>query len=233
MVYVQEVLDTLKACVIIPAYNEESTIAKVVKSIRVQGLEAVVIDDGSGDRTSSVSLDEGAVVLRNPVNSGKGNSLRKGFDYALGRDFDAIITMDGDGQHKPDDVAYFMRLAEYSKSSILIGNRMSHTKNMPWLRILTNRFMSWLISKISGQKIFDSQCGFRLIKKEVLEKVRLNTYKYETESEILIKASRLGFKIESVPIETIYKGNKSSINPFVDTLRFIRFLFDEIWTTRH
>jgi GT2 family glycosyltransferase len=92
--------------------------------------------------------------------------------------------------------------------------------------------MSWLISGIARQKIPDTQCGFRLIKKEALEKLQFKTFKYETESEMLIKASRLGFKIESVPIKTIYQREKSRINPFIDTLRFIRFMVKELWTTR-
>ena len=101
---------------------------------------------------------------------------------------------------------------------------------MPFIRVLTNKIMSGLISKITRQNVPDTQCGFRLIKRPVLEKINLKTSKYETESEILIKASRLGFKIESVPIKTVYSGEKSQINPFVDTLRFIKFLFRELWT---
>jgi hypothetical protein len=93
--------------------------------------------------------------------------------------------------------------------------------------------MSWLLSCIAKQKIPDTQCGFRLIKQEVLKRVPLVTSKYETESEILIRSSRLGFKIESVPIKTIYLGEKSRINPFIDTLRFFRFLIRELWTTRY
>ena len=101
---------------------------------------------------------------------------------------------------------------------------MAMTRGMPVLRIMTNRFMSWVISAIAKQYIPDTQCGFRLVKKEVLEKINLSTSKYETESEILIKAARLGFRIEFVPVETIYSGQKSQINPFVDTLRFLRFI---------
>jgi hypothetical protein len=104
---------------------------------------------------------------------------------------------------------------------------MNSTGQMPALRLATNRFMSWLISLVTGQRIPDTQCGFRLVKKELLEKLKLSTSKYETESEILIQASRLGFKIESVPVKTIYSGQKSRINPFVDTLRFLRFIIRE------
>ena len=108
--------------------------------------------------------------------------------------------------------------------SMPVGKVDDMTHEMPLLRIITNRFMSLIISAFARQYIPDTQCGFRLVKKEVLQKITLSTSKYETESEILIKAARLGFKIEFVPIKTIYSGQKSQINPFVDTLRFLRFI---------
>lgn len=217
----------MKTCVIIPTYNEAKTIGELIKQIRSQDLNVVVIDDGSQDNTHRIAEDNGATVLRNQINEGKGASLIKGFGYALTEGFEAVITMDGDGQHEVSDLPYFMRLAKYSNSGILIGNRMSKPKSMPYMRLMTNKFMSWLISKITKQKIPDTQCGFRLIKKEVLEKFGLATRRYETESEILIKAADFGFKIESIPIRTIYIGKKSKINPFIDTLRFIRFILRE------
>ena len=91
--------------------------------------------------------------------------------------------------------------------------------------------MSWILSCLTKQKIPDTQCGFRLIKTEVLKRIELVTSKYETESEILIKGSRLGFKIESVPIKTVYSDEKSQINPLIDTLRFIRLIIRELWIT--
>ncbi len=223
----------MKVCVIIPTYNEAKSIACLIQRIRQQELGVVVIDDGSQDNTSSIAKDNGAIVLRNETNEGKGASLAKGFRYALNTGTDAVITMDGDGQHLPEEIPYFLRLAEYSNSSLFIGNRMPKIKNMPYLRIFTNKFMSWLISFIVGQNIADTQCGFRLIKKEVLEKINLKTSKYETESEMIIKAARLGFKIESIPIKTIYAGEKSQINPIIDTLRFIKFIVKELWTMKH
>lgn len=219
----------MKTCVIIPTYNEAEKISQIIEDIKKQELAVLVIDDGSNDNTSRLAEDSGAKVLKHFCNQGKGASLLKGFEYGLNNDFDAVITMDGDGQHLPEDIPYFIRLAKYSESAIFIGNRMQKTKNMPRLRLLTNRFMSWVVSRLAGQNIPDTQCGFRLIKRDVLKKVKLATSKYETESEILIKSSRLGFKIESVPIKTIYSGEKSQINPFIDTIRFFRFIIKELW----
>lgn len=222
----------MKTCVIIPTYNEAKAIGDLIQQIRQQDFEIVVIDDGSADNTAGIARDCGAIVLRNETNQGKGASLVKGFNYALAQDFDAVITMDGDGQHLPADIFYFIRLATYSENCIFIGNRMLRAKSMPLVRFTTNKFMSWLISKFSGQKIPDTQCGFRLIKREVLKKIDLKTSKYETESEVIVRAARLGFKIESVPIKTVYNSEKSQINPIVDSFRFIRFMIGELWTTR-
>jgi len=214
----------MRTCVIIPSYNEAKGIAGLISQITKLGLKVIVIDDGSLDNTASISASEGATLLRNNSNIGKGASLIKGYNYAIEQGFDAIISMDGDGQHSTKDIGSFIQIAEVSQSGVIIGNRMAMTKGMPLLRIWTNRIMSGLISLIIKQNIPDTQCGFRLIKKEVLRKIDFSTYKYETESEILIKAARLGFKIESVPIQTIYSGQKSKINPFIDTFRFLRFI---------
>lgn len=224
----------MKVCVIIPAYNESSSIAEIVRQIKEQGLDVLVIDDGSTDNTEQSARDNGAIVLRKQRNEGKGAALISGFHYALNKGFDAVITVDADGQHLPCEIPSFLESAVNSKSSFLLGNRMLKRKNMPVVRVVTNKFMSWLISKITKQVIPDSQCGFRFIKCSALRKINLQTANYDTESEILIQYSRLGFKIESLPIKTIYKKEKSHINPFLDTLRFLRLMIKEVFTnTNH
>ena len=217
----------MRTCVIIPAYNESKTIAGLIKQVILLGFKVIVIDDGSNDSTADIAQTSGATVLRSIKNSGKGAALVKGYNFAVAQGFDAVISMDGDGQHEPKDLAVFVKRAESSNCGIVIGNRMTTISKMPVLRILTNHFMSWLISLITKQNIADTQCGFRLVRSDVLKKIILSTTKYETESEILIRAARLGINIESVPVETIYSGQRSQINPLVDTLRFLRFMFSE------
>jgi glycosyltransferase involved in cell wall biosynthesis len=219
----------MKVCIIIPTYNESGAIGGVIQQIRQQGLEVVVVDDGSQDNTAQVSRNCGAIVLKNPKNLGKGFSLIRGLRYALDKNFDAVITMDGDGQHSPQDILLFVRKAESSKAGIIIGNRINNPRRMPIIRILTNKFMSWLISKLIKQKVPDTQCGFRLIKSELLRKIKFTTQRFETESEILFNASFLGYKIESISIESIYHREKSMINPLLDTIRFLNFIFRQIW----
>lgn len=218
-----------KTCVIIPAYNENKGISGVVKKIRLLGLDAVVIDDGSTDSTADIAQSEGAIVLRNLTNLGKGAALRRGFDYALKAGYDAVVTMDGDGQHNPETVRQFLEVENKVDADIVVGNRMRNTENMPLLRIATNRFMSWLISCKTGQHIPDTQCGFRLIRASLLKNITLLSSRYDMESEILIIAAKKGYKIESLPIETIYHGSKSQIHPVLDTLRFIRTYFRLLW----
>ncbi len=233
MVYVQEILGkSMKACVVIPAYNEAKEIGRIVSEVRSQGLPVMVIDDGSTDATSKIAQEKGAQVLRNETNVGKGSSLSRGFVSALAQGYDMVVIMDGDGQHDPLYIPSFLRAQELTGCEIIIGNRMQETQTMPRLRYLTNRFMSWLISCIIGQKIPDTQCGFRLIKKEALRELSLKTHKFEIESEIIINAAHIGFRIGSIPIKTLYRDEKSQINPFIDTLRFIRFIFCSVFLRR-
>ena len=214
-------------CVIIPTYNESKAIAGLINRINKLGLKVIIIDDGSADDTVKIATACGAQVLANQRNMGKGASLIKGYNFAISQGFDVVISMDGDGQHSPDDLLAFIQKAKNSSSALIVGNRMGMTKGMPALRVVTNFLMSKFISLIVKQHIPDTQCGFRLAKKDLLARIDLSTSKYETESEVLIKAAHLGFKIESIPVETIYSGQKSQINPWVDSLRFLRFMILE------
>jgi glycosyltransferase involved in cell wall biosynthesis len=214
----------IKTCVLIPSYNEAKTIGGIIREIKRMGLFVYVVDDGSTDRTASIAEAEGAVVLKHDKNKGKGVSLRDGFCYILKNDFDTCLTMDGDGQHEVGDIDSFFKKLDETGADIIIGNRMFDTSTMPLERNITNRIMSFMISKICGYKIPDTQCGFKLIRRKVLEDLKLESSNYDIESEIPLKAVRRGFRIEDVPIKTIYNGERSKINPVIDTIRFILFL---------
>lgn len=216
----------MRIWVVIPAYNEGQTLKILLQELKAKGLSTLVIDDGSEDNTYAIAKGEASEVIKNDTNLGKGTALNRGIEYLLKNvDFDYIITMDADSQHSPLDIDKF--LIEANKGEyFVVGNRMDNPWGMPKIRVITNKFMSWFLSKVARQKIPDTQCGFRLIKREVFEGIIIKTNKFEIESEILIKASRSGFPIKSIPIKSIYfKGQKSKISPFVDTLRFIRFIF--------
>lgn len=222
----------MRICIVIPAYNEEKDITAVVRGLKAHNLDIVVIDDGSRDQTAVLAEKAGAVVLRHRKNEGKGRGLKTGFDYCLSRNYDALITCDGDGQHAAEEVDKFVEKFKNSDAAIVIGNRMHNPQGMPLIRYLTNVFTSKVISLVTGSKIEDSQCGFRLIKVELLKKLLLSTNKYDLESEILLQAARLGYKIESVPISSIYSGQASQIHPIIDTYRFLRLIIKNAFTRR-
>lgn len=210
--------------VLIPSYNEARTIGKIIRQIKARGLDVYVVDDGSSDNTAAIAEGEGAILLRHKKNMGKGASLREGFKRILEKPFAAVIVMDGDDQHEAGSIPAFIKEMEDSGADIVIGNRMLDTGSMPYARKKTNYFMSYLISRMCGQAIPDTQCGYRLIKRKVLEEVTLDSSNFETESELIIKAARKGFKISFVSIKTVYQDEKSRINPILDTLRFMAFL---------
>lgn len=213
-----------KICVIIPAYNESKAIGAVIKETKRYVSDILVVDDGSADDTPSVAKNCGAFVLSFPKNKGKGEALKDGFKYALVNNYDAVITMDADGQHLPSDLPKFIDAACPDCVGIVAGNRMADPHGMPLIRVATNFLMSSIISLVCKARIPDTQCGFRLIKCALLKKSRLVSSKYEIESELLIKACKLGFKIESVPVKSVYTGQVSLINPVVDTWRFFVML---------
>lgn len=217
--------------VLIPAYNAGLTISELIEKTSkfVDKSNILVIDDGSEDQTFAIAQKAGAVVLKHETNKGKGEALKTGFKYAQKKDYEALFTIDADLQHDPSSIRDFLQKANQNFSGIIIGTREINLKKMPLARWLTNNLCSAILSIFSGQKIRDSQSGYRLISTQVLKRIKLKAKKYDLESEILVKAGRSGFKIDSVPIPTIYRGSKSFINPFVDTGRFIRIMWRSIW----
>ncbi|MBF0619230.1 MAG: glycosyltransferase family 2 protein [Candidatus Omnitrophica bacterium] len=216
-------------CILIPAHNEARTIKDVVQKVKAKGLDVLVVDDGSSDNSGALAREAGAVVLVNFKNQGKGFSLQRGFDHISGQNYEALITLDADGQHAVEDLDGFIALYEEKNPDVICGNRMQDHRGMPFVRLLTNKIMSALISLVCRQKIHDTQCGYRLIKTDVLRNVQLSSSAFEIESEVLIKASKKRYRIASVPVKTIYAGEVSKINPFFDTARFIVYIIREMF----
>jgi glycosyltransferase involved in cell wall biosynthesis len=212
----------MKICVLIPAYNEAEHLDTLLAEVTPFVQDVIVVDDGSEDGSSQVASARGARVVRHEQNLGKGAALRTGFDYVLKGDWDAVITMDGDGQHDPRDVPGFLAMA--GNADVVIGNRMTDPRNMPLVRLLTNKGMSLLISLLTRQKIPDTQCGFRLMTRKVLKNLVFATSNFESESEILIAACKDKYTVVSVPIQTIYRQEKSKIRPVRDAVRFLKLI---------
>ena len=214
----------MKICVLLPAYNEGSTIAGLVKDIMEFTPHVIAVDDGSSDDTADEARRAGAVVISNKKNMGKGASLRKGFAYVCAKDYDAVITMDADRQHDVGEIPVFVDKMLETGADIVLGTRMGSVEGMPFIRRLTNLVTSLVVSVLCGCRITDSQIGYRMLKTGVLRQVELKTSNYETESEILIKAARKKFLIKEAPVKTIYCGQVSKIRPGRDTVRFIRLV---------
>lgn len=213
---------------VIPALNAGKHLQAVLEDVKrfLPPANIVVVDDGSTDDTVAAARRSRVKVISHPENRGKGEALKTGCAHLAFKDgIDAVFTIDADGQHAPDEIPAFVRIYEEEGPGIIIGNRMGSIEGMPLIRQLTNRFTSAVISIRAGTKIDDSQSGYRLIGAEILREVDLVTSRYETESEILIKAAKRGAKISSVPIRTIYADEQSTIHPVRDTIRFFILVF--------
>ena len=214
----------METCLLLPAYNESKTIGQIIQESSAFINEIIVIDDGSSDETAEIADACGTVCLRNATNCGKGNALRKGFAYALKHGYELVFTMDSDGQHQPADIPRFLEHFDSTRPDILIGARATRDlgTSMPLHRRMNNCLISHVGSKLCGQQVSDFQSGYRLICDEVLRQVHLETERYETESELLIKAGCLGFRIESLPIQTRYGDEISHIKPLREIWLFTK-----------
>ena len=209
---------------IIPAYCEGRFIGGVV-SQALQFVQAVlVVDDGSPDNTAIEAEAAGAKVIRHPTNLGKGAALKTGLDYAVSVQAAFFLFLDGDGQHDPSEIPAFIEAINCSTADLVVGNRMGNLESMPLIRRWTNQFMSWQIGRICKIPIPDSQCGFRLARKELLPVLMAPSNRFEFESESIILAARQGFRLSFVPIRTIYTDQHSKIRPLRDTMRYLRLI---------
>lgn len=228
--------DKSKIAILIPSFNEEKYIKSVIEKCSVYNLDIIVVNDGSTDNTLKV-LEQLApesnmrlMVLNHEVNKGKGEALKTGFDFACKNNYYGVITIDADGQHSIDEIKDFISEVNSNDPDIIVGSRFKNTKGMPFIRLAVNFLTSWIISLIALKKIDDVQSGFRFIKHNVMKTVRLQTSNFDTEPELLIKASWYKFKITNIPIKTIYNLNefKSHINPGKDSLKFFKLVFKSI-----
>ncbi len=211
--------------VIIPAFQEESRIADVVRKARQYCAHILVVDDGSTDGTAEAAREAGAIVVVHPVNKGKGAALNTGFQAARERKAEFVITLDADGQHDPAEIPAFVEAYRRTGIPVLIGNRMADVQGMPLIRKLTNRVMSWMLSRAMGQYVPDTQCGYRLFRCDVIPFASSKSQRFAAESEVLLRVAERGIRMDSVRIKTIYESQQSKINPIVDTVRFFSMMY--------
>ena len=215
---------------IIPAYSEGKFIGDVVRRVLQHVKTVLVVDDGSPDNTAGAAEAAGAQVIRHSTNRGKGAAIKSGLEHATTTQAAFFLFLDGDGQHDPSDIPAFFDAINESGADLIVGNRMMNIEAMPVVRRLTNKFMSWQIGAICRLPLPDSQCGFRLVRRELLPVLCAPSDRFEFETESLILAARHGYRIKCVPIRTIYANQQSKIRPVRDTIRYARLISKYLWT---
>ncbi len=210
---------------VIPAYQDEKHIGDIVRRTRERLDHVLVVDDGSSDQTAQCARDAGAQVIIHDQNRGKGEAIKTGLEYWMDREVMWVNLLDSDGQHLPEEIDRFLTAAGATQPTFFIGNRMNNLAGMPFIRRVVNRYMSRQISRVCGQEIPDTQCGFRMLHRQLIPQLLGGGDRFDYETEVLIIASRKGYRIESVPITTIYTDQVSKIRPLRDAIRFLKLMW--------
>ena len=193
--------------VVIPAYNESRTIRDIARRALKYSTHVIIVDDGSTDDTAEQVRDLPLTLLQNRPNQGKAAAMWRGMKAALENGQKWVVTIDADGQHRPEDIPLFLQAAATNPNTIIIGSRLHDRETIPAKRYWANRFANFWIAWASGQPVSDSQSGFRLYPAGFLRQIDLDTSKekgFVFESEILIEAGWRGYRNMSVKIPAIY-----------------------------
>ena len=216
-------LKSLGCIVVIPTYNNAGTIASVISSVKEFSEDIMVVNDGSTDGTSEILQGiDGIRLLEYKENKGKGHALKLAMKTAHELGYAYILTMDADGQHYADDIPAFVRKIEEVPGSLLIGARNLAADNMPSKNTFANNFSNFWFRVETGQRLSDTQSGFRLYPLAPLDGIRFITGRYEFEVEIIVRAAWRGVNVENIPVKVYYapEGERvSHFKPFRDFAR--------------
>ncbi len=218
-------LNVIHACVIVPTFNNDKTLERVLTGVLTfsNGNDVIVVNDGSTDNTDAVleKFRNRIILLKNEKNQGKGFSLRKGFAEAINRGFKNAITIDSDGQHYPDDISVMIENAQLHPGALLMGSRNMNQENVPGKSSFGNKFSKFWFWIETGQKLPDTQTGFRLYPLDELKHIRLFTRKFETEIEVIVRLAWRDVKIIAVAVKVLYDPDErvSHFRPFRDFTR--------------
>jgi glycosyltransferase involved in cell wall biosynthesis len=215
----------------IPAFNEAKFIADVLGRISATtpNIPILVVNDGSTDGTCDVVRQFDVHLVEHQHNLGKGEAIKTVLNFAREKMVKWVIFLDGDGQHPPESLPDFMHHIGLNAADVVLGNRQTRTQDMPFHRQLSNGMTSILISLCAGQRVRDSQCGFRAVRLRCLTGIEFGTSGFQVESEMLLKLGKKGARFEHVPIKTLYGQESSSINLMGDTLKFVKLIINSFW----
>lgn len=216
-------LNEVKYCVIIPTYNNENTLEDVLKDVAMFSKNIIVVNDGSDKKTKEIlSKYNSLKIINHQKNKGKGAALISGFRVAAEKGYEYAITIDSDGQHKPEEISLFIDAVKKNPGSLIIGSRNFKQENLPQKSGFANRFSNFWFRFIAGVKLSDTQSGYRLYPLDMIKKMKLFSGKYEFELEVLVKAAWKGIKIIAVPINAYYPPADKRVThfrPFSDFMR--------------
>lgn len=196
----------MKTLIIVPAFNEERSIAAVLNDLKSAGLRnIVVIDDGSTDKTAALAKKSGVVVLSHIINRGLGAALGTGFAFANQNDFDFAVTFDADGQHQAADVKKTLSLLRKRKSDVVVGSRLQkHSKAIPFDRLILNHLSNVATFCLYGVWATDTLSGLRAFNKKALKSIKIKTQRMEVSNEFFKEIKRNNLRYQEIPIEPIY-----------------------------
>lgn len=211
--------DAGKIAAVIPSYQAAPSVGSVVRGTFEHLAEVLVVDDGSTDSTADEARRAGARVISHPSNLGKGRALLTAFQDLFGRGFDAVLSLDADGQHLPEEIPKL--LAARGEGDLILGVRDHLFGEMGTVRRLSNRLSSRAISFAAGQPLSDIQTGFRLYSKELIDTVGFPEARFEAESAVVVRAVRRGFRVVTLPVRLGFADGRttSHYRPLVDSLR--------------
>ncbi len=218
----QEQFSKFKVCVIIPTFNNQNTLKRVIDGVLDYTKDIIIVNDGSTDDTSKILNNYHRLIqIHFPKNKGKGAALRAGFEKAYQNDFEYAITIDSDGQHYPDDIPVFMEELEKDDRYLLIGSRNMTHDSIPKGSSFGNKFSNFWYWAETGIKLTDTQSGYRLYPLTPLHRIKFYTNKFEFEIEVIVKAAWNGVQVKNVPIKVLYDENErvSHFRPYKDFAR--------------
>jgi glycosyltransferase involved in cell wall biosynthesis len=207
----------------IPAFQAGASVGDVIRRTRDVLPEVLVVDDGSSDATAEAARAAGAELVAHPVNRGKGAALVTAFRTLFARGCDAVVTLDADGQHLPEEIPKLLEAAR-GGADLVLGTRDHLFAEMVAARRVANRLSSWAISWAAGQSLSDVQTGFRLYTRRLVEATGFPETRFDAESAVVVRAGRRGFRIVTVPVRLGFADGRttSHYRPLVDSLRIAR-----------